>query len=116
MRWFHENIVKPWHPTLIGIVVVSSILYVLLPLTSSHEGSDWGRGFLHRPDRKYTVTERGFIYLVVEERRIRMLPFSEWEFSCKVSSRCVPTFGEEKRTRYGIIETTDYKWKYPVFR
>jgi hypothetical protein len=31
MRWLLNNFVKPWHPTLMGLVVVPLIFYVGLP-------------------------------------------------------------------------------------
>lgn len=106
MGWLLDKVIKPWHPTLIGIVVVSLILFVGLP----NAWPNWG--WLPLPDREYVEVENGVVFDVVEERRFRMLPLAEWGFSYREAPRCVPTIGREKRGRYGLFEMTDFKWQY----
>jgi hypothetical protein len=32
MKWFVEAIVKPWHPTILGALVIAPLLYFGLPI------------------------------------------------------------------------------------
>src|ERR1700722_17965990 len=91
MRWLLDKVIKPWHPTLIGIPVVSLILFLGLPV-------NWPKGgLLPLPDREYVEDIGGITFDIVEERRFRMLALDEWGYSYKEAPRCVPTIGCEKR-------------------
>lgn len=36
MNWLIENVVKSWHPTIMGIMVIASLLYFGLPTVRSN--------------------------------------------------------------------------------